>query len=101
MACGITLDGLFGEVAAMQDCLQRDDTAATGQLLLAHDRHLRRFLADPEADTGGAEVLGRLLAAQRAVIDLLVAARDGAGRQLQASHRNQRASRAYLANIES
>ncbi len=101
MSTAITLEGLFHQVEQMQACLARDDAAATGQLLLLHDHDLREFLADPASVTGGADVLGRLLAAQRAVIDVLVAAREGAHGQLQASRCNDRVTRAYLANAES
>lgn len=101
MLPAVTLDSLFGQVDAMRACMAREDAVGTGHLLILHDQDLRRFLADPTSDSGGAEVLGRLLAAQRAVIDLMTAAREGSRLQLQASRQNDRAARAYLANVES
>ncbi len=97
----MTLDALFQQVDAMHACMARHDAAGTGHLLILHDQDLRQFLADPASDTGGADALGQLLAGQRAVIDLMVAAREGARVQLQASRLNDRAARAYLANVES
>ena len=100
MPRAVTLDALFQQVDAMQACMARHDAVGTGHLLILHDQDLRRFLADPASDTGGADELGKLLAGQRAVIDLMVAAREGTRLQLQASRRNDRAARAYLANLE-
>lgn len=101
MAAPVTLEVLFQQVEAMQACLASGDTAGTGRLLLLHDHDLHQFLSDPAALSGNAEALGGLLAAQREVIDLMIATREGARLQLQASRHNDRATRAYLANSES
>jgi hypothetical protein len=98
MATAVTLEALFQQVEATRACLASGDTAGTGRLLLLHDHDLHRFLSDPASLAGNAGPLGDLLAAQREVIDLMVATREGARLQLQASRHNDRATRAYLAN---
>jgi hypothetical protein len=101
MAVAATLEALFQQVEAMQACLASGDTAGTGRLLLLHDHDLHQFLSDQASLASNADALGELLAAQRGVIDLMVATREGARLQLQASRQNDRAARAYLANSES
>ena len=92
------LESLFLQVQAMRGCLDCDDTVGTGRLLMLHDQELRRFLADPAAAAAHAEALGELLAAQRAVLELMVAARESARGQMQSTRRHGVATHAYLAN---
>ena len=98
MSLPAPLESLFQQVRAMQGCLAVDDAVGTGQLLMRHDQDLRQFLSDPVAAAASADALGELLTAQRAVIELMVAARENARRQMQVSRRNGEATHAYLAN---
>jgi predicted ATP-grasp superfamily ATP-dependent carboligase len=98
MSAASTLESLFLQVQAMRACLDCEDTVGTGRLLILHDQELRRFLADPAAAAAHVEALGELLAAQHAVTELMVAAREGARRQMQATRQNGVATHAYLAN---
>lgn len=98
MSPAATLESLFQQVQAMHGCLACDDAVGTGRLLSLHDQHLRQFLSDPAAAAANALALGELLAAQRGVTEMLVAAREGARRQMQVTRRNGEATHAYLAN---
>lgn len=98
MSSTAPLESLFQQVQAMQGCLAVDDAVGTGRLLTLHDQDLRQFLSDPVVAAASADALGELLAAQRAVIELMVAAREGARSQMQTTRRNGVATHAYLAN---
>lgn len=84
---------------AIRACIAASDFDGAHALLVEHEDALRASFADGSAaEIGRRDSWLELLAAQRALIDELRAARDDAGRALERMGRDRRAVKAYLAD---
>lgn len=84
-------------VDAVRDAIRQGDWDAALALIAAHESELRAAFADGSAaENGCRQAWLDLLAAQRALIEELSAARDDASRALERMGRDRRAVSAYL-----
>ena len=88
-------------VDAIRDAIRAGDWDAAHALIATHEAQLREtFETGTDAEKGCREAWLELLAAQRALIEELSAARDDASRSLERLGRDRRAVSAYLSDAE-
>lgn len=91
-----TLESLFAQLEAMRAELEAGQLHNVETLLNHHDRDVRAFLHSDAGRAAGYDALAGLLRAQLDLQRQMQAERDAVRQRMQASHRADRAARAYL-----
>ncbi|WP_411834827.1 hypothetical protein [Pseudoxanthomonas mexicana] len=98
MDAGVQLSRLFDDLDDMHQALRADDLDRLQSLMTQHDWGVRCFM-EAEGHRADPAELARLLAGQQDLQKAMERARHAASRQLHASQKAGRASRAYLSVV--